>query len=74
MAVYDLMFKLEGIKALCGDGLTDDTLNLILFPDLEIEERRRNLSRLKRGTLAFREQLKSILTEEVNAQIGRAHV
>lgn len=33
MPVYDLMLKLEGMKALCGDGVTDNELSMILFPE-----------------------------------------
>ena len=31
MPVHDLMPKLEGMKALCGDGVTDDTISRNLF-------------------------------------------
>lgn len=71
MAVYDLMLKLEGMKALCGDGVSDDSLNLILFPTKALEERRSALSRLKAGKLVFTEQLKSILTEDFNERIAK---
>jgi hypothetical protein len=69
MAVYDLMLKLEGLKALCGDGVTDDHLNYALFYPKELQDRRSSLSRLKSGKLDFTERLKSILTEEFNVRI-----
>lgn len=71
MPVYDLMLKLEGMKALCGDGVTDDHLNYALFYPKDLEDRRSDLSRLKAGKIEFTERLKSALTEEFNARIAR---
>lgn len=42
MPVYDLMLKLEGLKALCGDGVTDNDLSMVLFPYKWEEEHRRS--------------------------------
>ena len=43
MAVYDLMLKLEGLKALCGGGITDDEISFNLFPAHGTADQRSNL-------------------------------
>lgn len=72
MAVYDLLLKLEGMKALCGDGITDDTISRNLFPTHEIGEQRSSLSRLKSGELDLTERHRSMLTEDFNARINKS--
>ena len=69
MAVYDLMLKLEGLKALCGGGITDDEISFNLFPSHETADQRSNLSRLKSGIHTLTTEHTSILTEDFNARI-----
>lgn len=71
MPVHDLMPKLEGMKALCGDGVTDDTISRNLFPAHEVSEQRSSLSRLKSGEHDLTERHKSVLTEDFNARINK---
>lgn len=71
MTIYDFMLKLEGMKALCGDGLTDDIISGNLFPVHERTEQRSGLSRLKSGEHALSDQHKHILTEDFNGRISK---
>lgn len=68
---YDLLFKFEGIKALCEGDVTDDLLNLILFPNKEIEDRRSSLSKLKSAELRLTLEHKNALVEHFNDHINR---
>jgi len=72
MPIYDLMLKLEGMKALFGDGITDDTIGRNLFPTHEVSEQRSSLSRLKSGELELTERHRSMLTEDFNARINKS--
>lgn len=70
MRVYDLLPKLEGLKALCGGGLKDDTLAQLLFPMLDPAEQRSGFSRLKGAESDLSQEKRDLLTEFFNDWIN----
>ena len=70
MAVYDLLFKFEGLKALCGGGMADEHISSLLFPAHDVTEKRSRLSRIKSGELPLLPEHKARLSEDFNARIA----
>jgi hypothetical protein len=71
MLIYDLLLKLEGLKALCGGGMIDDHISTVLFPTHDTSEKRSRLSRIKSAELPLLLEHQILLTEEFNARITR---
>jgi hypothetical protein len=68
---YDLMLKFEGLKALCGGGMSDEHISSLLFPTHADQERRSRLSRIKSGDLPLLGEHKDLLTQDFNLRINK---
>jgi len=71
--IYDLSLKLEGVKALIGGEITDDSISTSLFEHLydDPQERRSHLSRMKSGLAPVRLTHRVALSDDFNGRINR---